>query len=288
MRIVPIALMLALAVPAHARDKSAPAFKAMRAIEAIVPPQSWYPEGYYDVRIAAEAQMGEYPRAVKEMLHAWDESSLPSYDVTDCSAERLQPADVDPVTARYGDVALELSRLRSELERLKYPAAVYAEPLLVYEQARLVALAPGAMPESDVSESGNRAEWDASTAFVNAIEVNRQRLAPKLPKLIAGGCPRYDPSGGPRIIVKTVPPAGTVWLVNAFAFKVCLRQKPDPWDRMACKWNEIETGVESQLSGRYVYQVRWPDGTVRKGTREVVPDYRSETAVTVTFKKIGS
>ena len=77
-------------------------------------------------------------------------------------------------------------------------------------------------------------------------------------------------------------------MINAFAFKVCTRKKPDPWDRFACKWNEIETGVDQTLSGRYVYQVKWPDGTVHKGTREIVPSYDDEPKVTVTFKKTGS
>ena len=90
------------------------------------------------------------------------------------------------------------------------------------------------------------------------------------------------------MIVRTSPPLGEVLMINAFAFKVCTRKKPDPWDRFACKWNEIETGVDQTLSGRYVYQVKWPDGTVRRGTREIVPSYDDEPKVTVTFKKTGS
>jgi len=299
----PIFLVLAAALTAPAMAQPADPVAdaaAMKALEATVPPQSWYPEGYYDVRIAAESEQREVEVGTKDLLVDWGDGEGKRYNIDDCGAESPPVLEVDPVTARYGFVASEVARIRGDLERLKFPAALYAEPLLAFEKAKIEAADaameeaerltqdPVAIPEGEVSGDGNSTERDASTAFISAIEANRRRLAPKLAKLVAGGCPRYDPSGGAKIIVKTAPPAGAVWLVNAFAFKVCARQKPDPWDRMACKWNEIETGVERRLSGRYVYQIRWPDGTVRKGTREVVPDYESETAVTVTFKKTGS
>ena len=54
------------------------------------------------------------------------------------------------------------------------------------------------------------------------------------------------------------------------------------------KQDEWETGVaRTKPYGRFVYQVKWPDGVVRKGTREIVPDIE-EQAVTVTFRKTGS
>ncbi len=90
------------------------------------------------------------------------------------------------------------------------------------------------------------------------------------------------------VTLATVPAAGEVLLINAFAFKVCMRKQADPWDRFACKWNEVETGIARPLSGRFVYQVRWPDGTVRKGTREIIAGQNGAAASTVTFKKTGS
>lgn len=88
----------------------------------------------------------------------------------------------------------------------------------------------------------------------------------------------------PGTVFQTSPPSGEVLMVSAFAFKICQRKNADPWDRFKCRWNEIETGVPKPLSGRFVYQVKWPDGTVRKGTREFAP--ADDGAVT--FTKVGS
>ncbi|WP_144037942.1 hypothetical protein [Sphingopyxis sp. KK2] len=109
--------------------------------------------------------------------------------------------------------------------------------------------------------------------------------------MVASPAPRRGPATAavrgdyrPGIVFQTSPPSGEVLMVSAFAFKLCQRKNADPWDRFKCRWNEIETGVPKPLSGRFVYQVKWPDGTVRKGTREIAP---AEDAA-VTFKKVGS
>jgi hypothetical protein len=317
-----IAALAALALPAAALPRAAlaqtpPDAAALKAIETGVPPQSWYPEGYYDVRIAAEAERREVQVDLKDLAMDWRDGQGRRYDVIDCGAESPPALEVDPVTARYGFVASEVARIRSDLGRLKFPAALYAEPLLAFEKARIEEAAAAPDPQA---EALRIAEWevavaaaeragtepppfenDAETAasddaasetedpyfsLARAIEANRQRLAPKLIKVVAeGGC---GAGGAGPVIVKTVPPSGEVLLVNAFAFKVCTRKTANPWDRFACKWTEIETGVKKDLAGRYVYQVRWPDGVVRKGTRDIIPEYDTDEAVTVTFNKVGS
>ncbi|MDO9368178.1 MAG: hypothetical protein Q7T68_06380 [Sphingopyxis sp.] len=294
-------LMAGSALPMAATGQAPADAAAMKRLEAKVAPQSWYPEGYYDVRIAAEGQIAEAPRPISQIVFDWDldpADKYKAYDVIDCGAEWVVPDDVDPVTARYGDAALEISRLRSELERIKFPLAAYAAPLLAYERIRVdeATKAPDTMmpelaaedvpeaaaDETDSTDTSNDPLWKLAAE----IEANRKRLAPKLPHvLVDGGCGAGE---GNAVIVKTTPPAGEVLLINAFAFKVCTRKQPNPWDRFACKWNEIETGVEKQLSGRYVYQVRWPDGTVRKGTREIIPNFDGDALTTETFKKTGS
>jgi len=312
-------LLAALASPVTTMAKEPIDAAGLKAIEAKVPPQNWYPDGYYDIRIAAEGQMADFPRDTLTM--DWGDGEPPYYDVVDCNAEYVSLDATDPLTARYGGVALEVARLRAEFERMKYPLAVYAEPLLAFEKAQIEAAktAPEPMTEAEItaaetaSENADAAAVEAEAAaaaaeaaaatvdedapldmssdpyftLAEAVEANRQRLAPKLPKVLAdGGCGAGE---GSAVIVKTSPPKGEVLLINAFAFKVCTRKQPDPWDRFACKWTEVETGVEKQLSGRYVYQVRWPDGVVRKGTREIVPNYDDDSvAAVVTFKKVGS
>ena len=295
-----MAALAALAGPVAAEAQTPPDAAALKAIEAKVPPQSWYPEGYYDVRIAAEAQVAEHPRAEKDLAFDWGAGNGQRYDIIDSSAEYYtDSAEYDAVTLRYVTDAVDISRIRSELERLGFPLAVYAEPLAAFERARVeaaaklsereVRIAAGVeMPAEDEPYPDDVGDYEDSAEykFVQAVEANRKRLAPKLPAVtLEGGCGAGD---GAPVIVKTSPPGGEVLLVNAFAFKVCTRKKTDPWDRFACKWNEIETGVEKQLSGRYVYQVKWPDGVVRKGTREIIAGPDGDPASTVTFRKTGS
>lgn len=305
-------LLAAIASPVTTMAKEPIDAAGLKAIEAKVPRQSWYPEGYYDVRIAAEAEQRETPVATRDILGDWNDGEGKRYDVIDCGAEPPPALEVDPVTARYGFVASEIARIRSDLDRLKFPPSLYAEPLLAFERGEIEAATKGPDPQQQAIEA---AKWEAAAAeaerlgqeppaypedlsaesdeiedpystLATAIEANRARLAPKLPKVVAeGGC---GAGGAGPVIVKTVPPQGEVLLVNAFAFKVCTRKVPDPWDRFKCKWTEIETDVKKSLAGRYVYQVTWPDGTVRKGTRDIVPEYDTDEAVTVTFKKAGS
>lgn len=290
----------AAAFPSAALAQTPPDAAALKAIEAAIPARNWYPAGYYDVRIAAEAQIAEAPRARKTIVFDCFEGGGQCYDVIDCTAEGAQFNPDDPVLSRYGTTALEISRLRGELARLGYPEAVYAGPLADYERKLLaidaerseadVKLAGGFTPPDDqappVADDFDDPAAGLDAELAAAIEANRRRLAPGLPRVIVeGGCGAGE--GGP-IIVRTEPAGGEVLLINAFAFKVCTRRQPDPWDRFACKWNEWETGVaRTKPYGRFVYQVKWPDGVVRKGTREIVPNME-ETSVTVTFRKVGS
>ncbi|MBL8649457.1 MAG: hypothetical protein JNL35_03535 [Sphingopyxis sp.] len=97
---------------------------------------------------------------------------------------------------------------------------------------------------------------------------------------MAMGAVRGDPRTG--AVFLTNPPSAEIWWVSVFAFRVCQRTNADPWERLGCRWNEIQSGTEKPLSGRFVYQVRWPDGTVRERTREIAP-FDDEL-----FKKVGS
>lgn len=301
-RFVTMFAVAALSGPVMAQQPIAAADLAK--LEAKVPPQSWYPDGYYDVRMAAEGQMADYGRPASELLMEWDEGEK-TYDVVDCGAEFVPPEDVDLFTARYSDTALEIARLRSELERMGYPLAVYQQPLLDYEKYLVERAAarpdsdflpqPAEVVTEDYASGADVFEPDeafggepaADMKLAEAIEANRLKLSPKKPRVIAdGGCGAEGSET--KTIVRTSPPAGEVMLVNAFAFKVCTRKKPDPWAKFACKWNEIETGKATFLDGRYVYQVRWPDGTVRRGTREIFPAIDTDTPEVVTFRKSGS
>ncbi|ALJ14556.1 hypothetical protein [Sphingopyxis macrogoltabida] len=280
-----IAALLMLASPsvAMAQDAAADDGAAMKALEADVPQQPWYPGGYYDIRIAAEAQVVEFPRPASD-LPATPEQS---YNLVACDVERPGNDASDPMLERYGYVALETARLRAELRRMHYPASIYAEPLLAFEResiARAEERATNGDPYTSLAEALEAARAGAKAPLSPVFEYRDctppPMAAPSRPRL---GAVRSPPAPGVKF--RTEPPAGELWMISAFAFKVCVRKQPDPWDRFACKWNEVETGVTRNISGRFVYQVRWPDGTVRKGTREVAP---ASGSTPVTFKKVGS
>lgn len=285
--------------------------KDMDALVAKVPEQSWYPPGYYDIRISAEAQIATFPTPRKWLLSPWYENDKMAYDLMDCSAEWIGEEKnydeetgtetivgdkFDPDSERYANVGLEVARIRSELERLGFPLAVYGDALLRFERGELAALpdptqpesaAAESEPETDVAAEGDVGDGVGLEALRDAIETNRKAIAPKLPQVVIdGGCGAGG--GGAPVIVRTSPPGGEVWMISAFVFNVCLRKKPNPWDRLACRWNEIETGADAGLSGRYIYQVRWPDGFERRGARDIYQDEEGGETTTVLLRKKGS
>jgi hypothetical protein len=279
------ATLLALASPvaAAAQDVVADEAAKMAALAAATPAQPWYPDGYYDIRVAAEAQVAEFPRPAT----ALPETSERSYNLVACDAERTGFDMPDPLLLRYGNVALETARLRAELGRLNYPPSITAAPLLAFERQRIDAA-------DDKSTDG-----DPYDLLADTLEAARIKLQPGLSPVFAfhectppptAGPSRPRPAAArpraaPSVVFGTQPATGTVLMISAFAFKLCVRKQPDPWDQLACRWNEIETGVAKSMSGRFVYQVRWPDGVERKGTREIMP---TSSRTPVTFKKVGS
>jgi hypothetical protein len=371
-RIATIGLALALSFPAHASDASSSDGRELRAAARSVKSQPWYPDGYYDVRIAAEVQAKEELRREDVLVGDCGDGAR-CYDLRNPLPLRINGDETDLVLVRYGNIALDVARLRQEMQLIGYPKRAYAKPLAAYERQLVDAADASAAPPPAF-------ETDALRQLAEAVEENRARRASKLPRLIAADPPAPDgaketPAGqsviavratGPSagqypagkrlrgddrlvlragdvlvllgtqgtrtlrgpgvfradgpvtapgaattsllsgrlirrartgavrggntgpVVVATSPAGGEVLLISAFAFKLCTLKKLDSWDRFACRWNEVETGVGQHLSGRYVYQVKWPDGVVRKGTREIVPDYDGDDSLNVTFRKTGS
>ena len=282
-----IAAMLLLASPAAAAAQEKDEAAAMRGLEAAVPKQDWYPDGYYDIRIAAEAEVAEvaaHPPTNRPVTPGGDANLIA------CDAQKIDPGASDPLLQRYGSAALETARLRVQLGRLGYPATISAEPLLAFERNRL-AVADGhdgaGDPYEALAEALNAARAsELPEVFAFAECTPPPMAAPSPAPIPRRGVTAVRPPRAAGVTFVTQPPAGEVLMINAFAFKVCTRKQPDPWDRFQCRWNEIETGVAKPMSGRFVYQVKWPDGTVRKGTREVAPGPGG--SATVTFRKTGS
>lgn len=301
----------------EAGDEAADDAAAMKALETAVPKQSWYPDGYYDVRIAAEAE-------VAEAIPSSPPGPGEEFNLMACHVQKPMFGADDPLLVSYGGIALETARLRSELGRRHFPEALYAAPLAAFERERIVAVLPKGEVYAALADALNARDGTSSpgrppvVAFddcprppspppppppppdaADPFELGKPGksasnvTSPRKPATVVKSTPNVTaspkpaaaiPRRAPGVTFTTQPPAGEVLMINAFAFKVCVRKNPDPWDRFQCKWNEIETGVARPLSGRFVYQVRWPDGTVRKGTREIAP---ADTGA-VTFKKVGS
>ena len=277
---------------------SADAKPTTTALEASAPDQSWDPPGYRDMRIAAAGMLADFPP------YRWDIEDGPNayYDIIDCSLGYDLP-ETDWRTGQYQELALHMSRLRIDFKRIGYRKEVYEQPLLDYEHRVLDYLPTAVPPPPYIPDDGQNAgdatpddivaaapdtadadtEEDAADDILNPfvampslaqkMEANRVQLQPRKPQIVAdGGC------GGAEdeFTVALAPATGRLWLINAFAFKVCERKVADPWDHRACGWTEYGAGDSAVASGRYMYEARWPGGVVRRGAKIFTPDPDSE------------
>ena len=270
--IVLAAIAVLLAAPSPAAAKPAP------PAEASVPDQPWYPPGYRDLRIAAEETVKTFPRDPRTVLwEDWDNPRKQTYDVIDCSLGYDLPETDDRQVDWQSRLALDIARMRSELRRLGYRPEIYDHPLLDHERGMLAQIAdpkafqapddPGVAAEGDAAGEETPVYYDefwGKEALAAAMEANRRRLQPGKPRIIMeGGCG----AGEVEFSVALSPPNGRLWLINAFAFKVCERKMADPWNHQACGWSEFASGETTTASGRYMYEARWPDGTVKRGAK---------------------
>ena len=226
---------------------------------ASVPDQPWYPPGYRDLRIAAAGEVATFPREPIKVKQGAE------YNLASCGERHPDRIFDDPVANEQARLALEVSRLRAELKGLGYPAEVYEQPLLDYERARLTAGTTGSIESLAAELEARRQRTQAGKPIVY------QPCSP--PRAGATGFGallvpvRMRERGDEDVAIVTSPPNGRLWLINGFAFRLCERKTANPWDHLACGWNEYTASDGAHLSGRYIYEVRWPDGTVRRGAR---------------------
>ena len=292
----------------------------MDAIAAAVRPQDWYPEGYYDLAIAARAHHLEEADASRqaEMVALSGAGSDPDgitvLSIGTAALDRSPPpvaigfcgfADIDRDYSssdpydRYGPLAYTVGQVHAALSGAGYPADLIAGPLATFEKARLQISGDEPEQSEDEEEKAFRGDWD-TLASALAERAEARRLA--LPAPDVGRCgmegyvaPVYSnsrpvvlpppplPPPGPRgVRFATSPANGQIWLINAFAFKVCDRRTGQPWSVETCRWNELETGLRHDMHGRYYYRVVWPDGTAKRGVRILT------SPQDVTFRRNGS
>jgi hypothetical protein len=262
-----------------------------------IPEQSWYPEGYHDLRIASAAQVATFPRDPANIVMGhWDDPNTKIYDLIDCNLGVDLAEDLDNRTQLLSELALDIARLRAEFASLGYRPEVYDEPLLAHERALLAAIEATAtdlvrelvtqddgysyyqLPEGWVRLSDLRSEQD----LLAELESRRTRLQPGHPRFVAlGECG----AGEEEFEIRLVPANGELWLINAFAFRVCERKVADPWNHRACGWTQYQAGDSTFASGRYMYEARWPDGTVKRGARVLQADFENDETGAVTFRR---
>lgn len=294
---IPIA-MLFLAVPVMAQESEdaggivIPTAQSLEAVAAQIPQHEWYPQGYRDLRIAALDSF----LATEEAQNAepYDYSTYNQVNIGDCGADDLGfDDDSDDLQVSLSYLATDMAKFRFRFQKAGYPDALLDPAMLAYERHRIAEIlvyASGRYPsEVDMAaEFGIEAPEGSYPlgTLLDTLNAARTGENADLPEAImADGCGgEYFP-----VVIRTAPGGGQVWVMSAFAFRVCTRRNPDPWDKFACRWNEIETGAATtDLGGRYVYEVVWPDGTSRRGTREIRGEYREKGATTVTFRRTGS
>lgn len=291
-----------LATPALAAAKPA------RAAAAAIPDQPWYPPGYRDLKIAAGETMRLFPRFSGAVLEPYNDTK--TYGVVDCRLADDLPKAVENPEGWRGLLALDVARMRSEFRKLGYRPEIYDRALLDHERASLAyfarvkpepvwiesdTAADGAEPPAEVVEppaedvlppeedveppESPYYDWSwGHQALAAEMEAKRQRLQPGKPRIVYED--RNSCGGGQEEFTVVLSPAnGRLWLINAFAFKVCERKVPNPWDHRACGWNEFATGEKSAFTGRYMYEARWPGGAVRRGAKLLEETYRNAAIV---------
>ncbi|HEY7959316.1 MAG TPA: hypothetical protein VID20_04570 [Sphingomicrobium sp.] len=277
-----------------------------------IPDRLWYPQGYRDLRRAADEQLKTFPRPSDIVVR--NESEKPrqkTYDLIDCSLGDDLADGLSKDERRLSELALDIARMRSEFRKLGYRSEVYDRAVLEYERKRLAAIDAARSASSSRPDVSKRDQPDDQTLddpdgtdaqslddpaedalrdgddrdrdrLAKALEAKRRHLQPGLPQFIVdGGCG----GGESRFTVNLVPANGELWMINAFAFHLCGLKVADPWSHRACSWTQYGAGDNTYLSGRYMYEARWPDGTVKRGARIVQGDPGGEDAEVVTFRR---
>jgi hypothetical protein len=311
--------LLAAQIASAAPKATAPGPDAVSAYGASIPDRPYYPPGYRDLRIAAAAQVATFPRTMDYMVSMDLDGKPGAYDVIDCNAEHFDTREVGPDVAVQSELALEIARIGGELRRLGYRAEIFEEPLLAYEREALAGLPasiaeraadnppmgeagtesgqaeplPEPAPEPSAAETDSGQYRDMTEAELAAthgpigllaleMDKRRARLQPdKAPIIVEGGCG----AGEAAFLIRAAPANGKVWIVNAFAFHVCMTKVPDPWDLRACRWTEVDPDNATMASGRYMYQARWPDGKTSRGARVFEGDFDSDAPSTITIRR---
>ena len=180
------------------------------------------------------------------------------YDLVNCNrgSEFTGAGTAHNVTADFADIALDVVIWRDAFRRFGFPAELWQPMLVEYEQHavdRAIAAPGSENPEDQTFEhtlAGRLNPYSAAHRGVPAIVVN-------------GGCG----AGEGTVIIATAPVGAQVLFIPTFFYELCKVQKQNADDPNSCpRWREAIEGKLQSVAGDYLYHVRWPDGTTRRGT----------------------
>jgi hypothetical protein len=156
-----------------------------------------------------------------------------------------------------------------DLRRLKYLPDLWEPQLKEYEKSRLAE-----MRRSKGSQLVSRIE-NRKLTFMKQTTArlgSYQKTHPSLAKIDDAGSCRFIARGGEvPVSIETDPAGAKVLLIPSFFYELCRAQNIDSDDTVRCRrWREAISGRVSQVSGDYLYIVRWSDGATRRGKLSVM------------------
>ena len=206
----------------------------------------------------AEARRG---RALGEPI-TLGRCAIGDYDVT----ERRGSAEAEihvPLTR----LAVDLAWIREQLRRHNFPRSLYESTLNNYERAELRQIAIHRRGSMDLLAERN---------VIEILERNREAAYPSLPVLEAAPCPP-PPQGATLAVLRSQPAGSTVWYLDELSADWCTASNIDPWDVQRCPdWGQSDSRQALPFYGWYLVQVRWQNGHVTRGRKEIYGRY-SET-----------
>lgn len=250
-----------------------------------------------EVRAAALAPYSAMKLAAAQFARDNFQGYEPSFETDDSTGEELlhyavedcqEPFENAELAENVETKTLELERLARRIAKHEfqlsqvYDRRVFEEPLRVYEQRvlKLIDIAPPRPRENDSYDTDEQGKylnarvqawvdheelgWDALRELTKDMEKRRLRFQPSAAAIrLGGGCG----AGEMPYLVQTDPKGGRVWLATKFSFDLCGARQLDQWSVEKCRWTEVDPNQEVYLSGRYVYQSRWPNGKKGRGIR---------------------
>ena len=207
------------------------------------------------------------------------------YDLYHClvGADYLgEGAEKERGTAGFANIAFDNVVWTNNLTKLGYPARLWQELVAAYEakEIELVIAAPAQAAKEEQAMNESTARRDAFLAALRKPLDAYRRTKPALrPVVVEGGCGAGDMS----VSIVTEPKGGQVLFIPTFFYELCRVQNVNPDDTGGCnRWREAVDGKLASVSGDYLYVVRWPDGTTRRGKLSF---NKLEDGQTVTLRK---